>query len=173
MQKIKHNIYTRYSGGEKADAAYKKLIGQAISAALKSEAVDAPCAVNVLITNDDGIRKYNRDYRGIDKATDVLSFPMQTFQQAGWNRHSDLEFDRDTGELPLGDIIISEESVSRQANEYGNTTGQETAYLIIHSTLHLLGYDHDKKSSEKLMRQKSKSIMEIMGYNMDRGYKQQ
>ena len=162
--KIKHKVYTRHNGGDPPENAYRSLIKKSVRATLQIEAVDIICVVNVLITDDEGIRCYNRDYRSVDGSTDVLSFPMQEFQHSGWDAQSDFELDEDTGELPLGDIIISMESAKRQANDYGNTFEYEIAYLIIHSTLHLIGYDHDKKSSEKDMHKKNKSIMQEMGF---------
>jgi len=166
-KKIKHKLYTRHSGGEAPKSVYRNLIKQAILMTLRSEDVDILCIVNVLITNDKGIREYNRDYRGIDKATDVLSFPMQTNIKAGWRGHGALEIDEDTGDLPLGDIILSTESVKRQAKEYGNTIERETTHLIIHSTLHLLGYDHANTENEVTMRSKEKHIISEMGYEDD------
>ena len=156
---IKHKVYTRYNGEKAPGSSCRRLIKRAVLAVLQSEEVDMPCVVSVLITDDKGIRKYNRNYRGINKATDVLSFPMQIFMQAGWSGRGDMEPDHDTGRLPLGDIVISMETVNKQAIICGNTVRQETAYLIIHSALHLLGYDHDNKSNEKKMKKRNRLIM--------------
>jgi probable rRNA maturation factor len=87
---------------------------------------------------------------------------MQTFRKAGWSGIYDPVFNEYTGELTLGDIIVSTETVKRNAIEYGNTIEHETAYMIIHSTLHLLGYDHDDADSEKIMRGMSKAILKLM-----------
>jgi len=130
---------------------------------LKNETVDKPCVINVLLTDDEGIREYNLKYRNINKPTDVLSFPMQIFRHAGWSGIKNIEVDKNTGELPLGDIIISVETVKKHAEAYGNKKEHETAYMIIHSTLHLLGYEHTEKTNEKMMHKKSKSIMRKMG----------
>jgi len=137
----------------------KKIINQS----LQYENVDLVCVINLLITNDDEIQRYNHEYRGVDKATDVLSFPMQVFECAGWGGLSEPEVDEDTGELPLGDIIISYETVERHAEEYGNTVEREMAYMVIHSVLHLLGYDHGDDVSEKIMHDKTKDILDILG----------
>jgi len=121
---------------------------------LKSEAVDMPCAVNVLITDDEGIRSYNSKYRGINKATDVLSFPMQEFDKEGWGGIGDMDIDLDTQTLPLGDIVISTTTIKRHARRYKHTFEQETVRMIIHSVLHLLGYDHNdfmQRKEEELM----------------------
>jgi len=159
IRKIKHKIYTWHSGGKSPDILYRNLIKQAILVTLRSEVVDIPCVVNVLITDDKGIREYNRDYRSINKSTDVLSFPMQTFTHAGWHGHGDLEIDESTGELPLGDIIISTQAVRRQAKEFKCTVERETTRLIIHSTLHLFGYDHDDAIMGYKMRRKEKKLL--------------
>ena len=162
-----HRINIQYDENLKQDRSYDTLISQAIIKTLHSEAVDMPCVVNVLITDDEGIREYNREYRKIDEATDVLSFPMQTFLQAGWNSLCEPEFDKDTGDMTLGDIVVSLESVERQAAEYGNTIEYETAYLIIHSSLHLLGYDHADETGEKLMHSINEKIIQEMGFNIN------
>jgi len=124
------------------------------------EQVDVPCVISVLITDDKGIRDYNYEYRGIDEPTDVLSFPMQTFRQAGWSGIYNPELNESTEELTLGDIIVSIETVKRHAIEYGNTIEHEITYMLVHSTLHLLGYDHADESSEKIMHDKSVSILQ-------------
>jgi len=162
--KIKHKLSARSSGGEKPDNTYRDLIKQAIINVLQFEKVDIPCAVNVLLTDDKGIRKYNKDFRGHDRATDVLSFPMQLFKKSGWNGCDDFEIDEDTGVLPLGDIIISTERIRKQAGEYKRTYEYETSLMIVHSVLHLLGYAHSEKSDEQLMHLREKKIMNEMGY---------
>ena len=151
----------------KHNSSYDSIISNAIIETLRVEAVDVPCVVNVLITDDEGIRKYNHEYRKIDEATDVLSFPMQTFRQSGWSGLSEPEFDEDTGTLQLGDIVISLETVERQAAEYGNTIEYEMAYLIIHSSLHLIGYNHDDETGEKVMHSKNEKIIQEMGFNIN------
>jgi len=162
--KIKHKVFFKQSGRKSADNSLSTLIKKAVIMTLQSEAVDMPCVVCVFITGDDEIRAYNRDFRGIDEATDTLSFPMQLFSQAGWGGLCDAETDEDTGDIPLGDVIISKDTVRRHADEYGNSLEHETVYMIIHSTLHLLGYDHGSESEEKVMHNKSKAIMHEMGF---------
>jgi len=161
---IKHKLTARTGGGERTSSAYRNLVKQAVRVALLLEGVDLPCEVNVLITSNRVIREYNRKFRDIDKATDVLSFPMLEYTMPGWLNRIDSETDRGTGFLPLGDIIISIGKARKQAKNYGHTPEQETTYLIIHSVLHLLGYDHIEKPMEKMMRFKEKQIMNEMGY---------
>jgi probable rRNA maturation factor len=123
-------------------------IRRAVNAALRCENADAPCEVSVLVTDDNGVRALNREFRGADAATDVLSFPLQELT-AGEFRASDGALDWSTGLLPLGDIVLSAERVAAQAAEYGQTRERETAYLTVHSVLHLLGYDHTDEGAEK------------------------
>lgn len=165
MSKVKHKIYIQYN--DDIAQGLKYVIEQAVLATLQFEKVDMSCSVSILITDDKTIHEYNLKYRGIDKATDVLSFPMQEFDASGWVNHGDLDYDENSDELPLGDIILSMESVIRQAEEYANTVGYEVAYLIIHSSLHLLGYDHDNDESEKIMHQKTKNIIKEMGIKFE------
>jgi len=160
---VKHKVYTQRNEEAAAYSINNSLIRQAVVETLGNEGAQIPCVVNILITGDNGIRKFNFDFRDIDSATDVLSFPMQVFAHSGWNGLTDMELDEDTGELPLGDIIISMESVIRQAEENKNSIDYETAYLIIHSTLHLLGYDHDNEDNERVMHEKSKAVIQETG----------
>lgn len=107
--------------------------------------------VSVTICNDEYIHKLNKEYRGKDKATDVLSFPI-------------LEFDTPEVMTLLGDIIISVDTASRQAEEYGNTLERELCFLSVHSSLHLLGYDHEiSEEEEKYMISKQKEILSKAG----------
>ena len=101
--------------------------------------------VNLLLTDDEAIREMNREHRHIDRATDVLSFPMLEYETPGdlsGIEESADAFDPETGELMLGDIVISKDRVIAQAEEYGHSVRREYAFLIAHSMLHLLGYDH-------------------------------
>ena len=130
-----------------------------INAVLKQEGVPVKCEINVLVTDDKGIQQINRTSRKIDKATDVLSFPM--FELApgelpqDWSGYQD----PDTGLVPLGDMCISLERAIAQAQEFGHTTRREVGYLTIHSMLHLLGYDHlDEGPQKRQMRAREEAI---------------
>ena len=120
--------------------------------------------VSLLITHDEEIREMNREHRGIDRATDVLSFPMLEFERPGDFTGIDEEmsdvFDPESGELMLGDIVISADKVIAQAEEYGHSPKREYAFLIAHSMLHLCGYDHMEDDERKVMEQKQREIME-------------
>jgi len=163
-EKIKHKITTRQIGAISTDRLLRDLIKQAVKMTLLSESVNKPCVVNILIADDKTIRSYNKKHRGIDKATDVLSFPMQNFSYTGWNGIIDIDIDMDTQSVPLGDIIVSVQSIKQQARNYNHTMQHEAVRMIIHSTLHLLGYDHDNPKFEKVMEEKEESLLKYMGY---------
>lgn len=122
--------------------------------------------VSLLLTTDEEIRQMNREFRDTDRATDVLSFPMIDYKEAG---NFDFLEDRkdcfhpETGELLLGDIVISKNKVLSQASEYGHSPEREFAFLITHSVLHLTGYDHIKENERLLMEQMQRAILENLG----------
>ncbi|MBP8968942.1 MAG: rRNA maturation RNase YbeY [Lachnospiraceae bacterium] len=123
--------------------------------------------VNVLITDNEGIRQLNRDYRGIDSPTDVLSFPNLDFDRPSEfdipaDRKADYT-DPETGELILGDIILNVDRIFSQAEEYGHSIKRETAFLVAHSCLHLCGYDHMTGPEEEEMISKQEGILNSLG----------
>ena len=135
------------------------IIRKCIQATLQAEKIDTDCEINVLVTNDRGIRGINNASRNINKATDVLSFPM--FQLNPGNPPADWEefLDYETGLCPLGDMCISLERATAQAKEFGHSVKREVGYLTIHSMLHLLGYDHlDEAEQKKQMRAREEAI---------------
>lgn len=127
--------------------------------------------VNVLITDKEGIHGYNREYRGIDRETDVLSFPNLEFSKEGFFDISEEEeadfFDPDTGELILGDIIVCADKVLEQAQSYGHSTKREFAFLVAHSMLHLCGYDHMDEKEAKVMEKKQEDVLTTLGIIRD------
>ena len=134
------------------------IIQQAVEASLAHQQVVIPCEINIMITNDKGIRAINKAYREIDSATDVLSFPM--FQLTpGTPPAGDEYLDPETQMCPLGDMAISLERAIAQAKEYGHSVKREVGYLTIHSMLHLLGYDHlDEGPQKAQMREQEERI---------------
>ncbi len=135
------------------------IIQKCIEAVLDAEQVNIPCEINVFVTNDKGIRAINAASRNIDKATDVLSFPM--FQLTPGQLPEDWEeyLDPETDMCPLGDMAISMERAIAQAKEFGHSTRREIGYLTIHSVLHLLGYDHlDEGPMKAEMREREEAI---------------
>ncbi len=140
-------------------------------AALEQEKCPYEAQINVVLTDNAGIRELNRECRGIDRETDVLSFPNVDFEQAGVfdideDREADY-FDTDTGELMLGDIMISVDKVKEQAENYGHSQRREFAFLVAHSMLHLCGYDHMEEAEAKVMEKKQEEILEGLGITRD------
>lgn len=135
------------------------LIKKAVNRALDAEGVDRPCLVSVLLTDDEGIRAVNREFRNIDRATDVLSFPMNELTPGDFDPEA-CDQDPETGALMLGDMMISLERCEKQGAELGHGFSREVQYLTVHSVLHLLGYDHvDEGPMKKQMREREKIIM--------------
>ena len=138
------------------------LIRRAIRTALAAEGVDFPCEVDVRVTSDAGIHRINLEQRGVDRPTDVLSFPA--FDLTPGELPGPEDADPATGLVPLGDMVISLERVQAQAKEYGHPGRRELAYLTVHSVLHLLGYDHlDEGPQKARMRQREEAIMAELG----------
>lgn len=134
------------------------LIRKVIRTALAAEGMDLPCEVDVLLTGDENIHQINRDMRQVDCATDVLSFPE--FDLRPGELPGEEDADPGTGLIPLGDMVISMERVAAQAKEYGHSNRRELAYLVTHSILHLLGYDHLDEGPEKArMRAREEAIL--------------
>lgn len=135
-----------------------------IEAALEYEGCPYEAEINLLLTTDEDIRDMNQMFRQIDKATDVLSFPMLEYETPGdfseMEAHSQDCFNPESGELMLGDIVISKDKVLEQAEAYGHSPRREYAFLIAHSMLHLFGYDHMEEEERLLMEQKQRDILE-------------
>ena len=137
-------------------------IRKVIRTALAAQGVDFPCEVDVLVTGDAEIRRMNREARQVDRATDVLSFPA--FGLRPGELPSPEDADPGTGLVPLGDMMISLEHVTAQAKEYGHSNRRELGYLVVHSVLHLLGYDHvDEGSMKAQMREREEAILAELG----------
>lgn len=137
-------------------------IEETIVCALQAEGVTLPCEINVLLTDDQGIQAINEEMRGKDSPTDVLSFPMFDLE-AGTSPTDPQYLDIATQCLPLGDMVLSLERAQAQGLEYGNGFQKELQYLILHSVLHLLGYDHlDEGAEKKKMRKREKEILVLL-----------
>lgn len=135
------------------------IIRKCVESTLAAEGIHIPCEINVLVTNDKGIRAINLACRGIDKATDVLSFPMFQLEAGNPPKNWDEYKDPETDMCPLGDMAISLERAVAQAKEFGHSTRREVGYLTIHSMLHLLGYDHlDEGPQKAQMRAREETI---------------
>lgn len=145
---------------------YQGIISEVVDVVLDYEDCPYESEVNVVITNDEEIHKINQEYRGINKATDVLSFPMVEYEKPGefdWLEDYGEYFNPETGELLLGDIMISIDHVWAQAQEYGHSVERELAFLSVHSMLHLCGYDHIEEEDRKIMEEKQREIMNLLG----------
>ena len=157
MAKMKINL--TYDSPSLLNIPVTRNIQRCIEAVLTEEKIGAVCEINVLVTDDSGIRAINAASRNIDKATDVLSFPMFELEPgnppSNWSEYLDPE----TGMCPLGDMCISLERARAQAKEFGHSVKREVGYLTIHSMLHLLGYDHlDEGPMKRQMRAREEAI---------------
>lgn len=138
-------------------------IKRCIRGALEQEGVTVPCEINVLLTDNRGIREINRDLRDVDRETDVLSFPMFEFTPGEFPEDVSDLLDPGSSLLPLGDMALSVEKIKSQAEEFGHSQEREIGYLTVHSVLHLLGYDHlDEGPMKKQMRARENAIMEYL-----------
>ena len=142
----------------------ENLLKSVCEAVLKYEEIDEKCEVNVMFADNDGIRKINLEQRNVDRATDVLSFPFLDGKN-GDITVSDSDFYE--GYLTLGDIVISLERASEQAEQYGHSFEREVGFLTCHSMLHLLGYDHICDADRVIMRRKEEEILKILKLTRD------
>jgi probable rRNA maturation factor len=149
---------------------YKKIIEDVVNATLDLEKCPYESEVNIILTDNDEIHKINKEYRDIDRPTDVLSFPMINYVTPGdFSLVEESEgdyFNPETGELILGDIIISVDKVFEQAESYNHSIIREFAFLVAHSMLHLCGYDHMEVEEAKVMESKQEEI--LSGLNINR-----
>ncbi|SFA71106.1 probable rRNA maturation factor [Acetitomaculum ruminis DSM 5522] len=146
---------------------YEDIAKLVIEKALDYENCPYESEINLILTDDEGIRVINKEYRNIDRATDVLSFPMVDYEfPSDFSKledYTDDYFNPETGELVLGDIIISIPKVYEQAENYGHSIKREFAFLVCHSMLHLFGYDHMEESEASIMEKKQADILEQLG----------
>ena len=149
---------------EKNSEEMEALITKTVKAALDAENVEQSCDVCVIITDDENIHELNMEHRGVDRPTDVLSFPMLELSPGQKIEVNPLEIDASTGAVMLGDIVISEDRARAQAKEYGHSDEREFAFLTVHGMLHLLGYDHERsEEDEKLHFSRQEEILTGMG----------
>ena len=145
---------------------YKKICEDTVKAALDTLSFPYECEISVTITDDSGIQEMNKEFRGIDSPTDVLSFPLIQFDLAipydCLCVNSD-DVNPDTDEIMLGDIVLNIDRIKKQAEEYGHSVEREYSFLICHSMLHLLGYDHIEEDDRLIMEDKQREIMERLG----------
>lgn len=161
-------INIEYEAEKRLDIPYEDIIKRVVEDSLDYENCPYEAEVNVLITGNEDIRQINQEYRNIDSPTDVLSFPMVDYE-----RPSDFErleetgddcFHPESGELLLGDIVISVDKIEEQAEKYGHSQTRELAFLVAHSMLHLCGYDHMEDEERLIMEKKQEEILSLGGY---------
>ncbi len=145
---------------------YKKLAEKVILAALDAEDFPFEAEIGLLLVSLKGIQEINCQQRNLDKPTDVLSFPMTAYEKPGdfanIERDED-NFNPDTGEAMLGDIVLCVDKVKEQAESFGHSEMREFSFLILHSMLHLFGYDHMTKEEAEEMEKKQREILDQMG----------
>ena len=158
------SLFIETEGKTEFDFDIREVAELVVDAVLEHEKCPYEAEISLLLTHNDEIHEMNLEHRGIDRATDVLSFPMLEFDHPGDFSIIDEEtadvFDPEAGELMLGDIVISVDKVLEQAQEYGHSPKREYAFLIAHSMLHLCGYDHMDDEERKVMEEKQRAIME-------------
>lgn len=158
-------VVVENESGQEFDFPYVQLAEDVVNAAMDAEDFPYEAEVNVLLVNREEIHRINLEQRQIDAPTDVLSFPLIAYPAAGdfskVEEDSD-NFNPDTGEALLGDIILCVDKIKEQAAEYGHSERREYAFLILHSMLHLFGYDHMTEQEATIMEQKQRNILEDM-----------
>ena len=146
------------------DFDYRQIAEKVTNHCIEREKFPYEAEINLTLTDNEGIHIINKEYRDIDRATDVLSFPMLSYETPGdfsfLMDENDDDFNPDTGEAILGDIIISVDKVREQAEEYGHSELREFAFLITHSMLHLFGYDHMEPEEAEVMENKQRQILD-------------
>lgn len=159
-------LYFEEEGNLTLELPCEELAKTVMEAALDYEECPYEAEVNLLLTMNEEIREMNARFREIDRATDVLSFPMVDYNEPGnfeFLEEADEYFHPESGELMLGDIVISKEKVLSQAEEYGHSPKREYAFLIAHSMLHLMGYDHMEEEERVCMETRQNEILERLG----------
>lgn len=164
-------INIEYETDIKLDLDYKNIISDVVNEAIEYEECPYEAEINVTLTDNESIREINNEFRGIDNPTDVLSFPGVNYDSPSDfdSIEEELEinasdyFNMDSGELMLGDIVISVEKVIEQAEKFGHSQKRELAFLTAHSMMHLFGYDHITEEDSKLMEAKQNAVLEKLG----------
>ena len=165
------NLYMENETGREFPFSPEETAREVCEAVLEEEGCPFEVQVNIVLTDNEGIRALNRECRNTDRETDVLSFPNVDFKEEGVfdideDREADY-FDPESGELVLGDIMISVDKVYGQAEEYGHSLRREFAFLVAHSMLHLCGYDHMEEDERLRMERRQEEILTGLGITRD------
>lgn len=158
-------VHFEYEAENQFSFDYQALVCRVIEQVLKYEGCQYEVEINVVITDNEAIQEINKEYREIDRVTDVLSFPMVEYDIPGdfsKVEEDEMLFHPDSGELMLGDIMISVDKVYAQAEEFGHSVQRELGFLIAHSMLHLCGYDHMEEEERQVMEEKQRKIMDLL-----------
>lgn len=162
-------IEIEYEAEKKLDLPYEKIIRDVIEEAMDYEGCPYEAEVSVVLTDNPSIQEINREHRQIDAPTDVLSFPLVDYGRPADFSHVEEQaedyFNPETGELMLGDIVISVDKVEEQAEKYGHSQRRELAFLVAHSMLHLCGYDHMEEEERLDMEARQRAILDTRGYS--------
>jgi probable rRNA maturation factor len=163
------SLNLEYETNKKLEVDYESIINEVVEKSLDLENCPYEVELNVILTDNEGIKEINQEYRGIDAPTDVLSFPLIDYVTPSDFSHveedADSYFNPETGELLLGDIIISVEKVLSQAEEYGHSPKRELAFLVAHSMMHLFGYDHMEEEERLVMEKKQEYVLSELNIN--------
>lgn len=161
-------VNIEYEAEKQLAVPWEKIIRDIVEASLDHEGCPYEAEVSVILTDNEGIREINREYRQIDAPTDVLSFPMIEYGTEsdfdGLEDQAEDYFNPETGELILGDIILSVDKIEEQAEKYGHSMERELAFLVAHSMLHLCGYDHMEDGERLRMEERQREILSEKGY---------
>ena len=162
-------VTIEYEAEKKLSLPYEEIIREIVEASLDYEECPYEAEVNVILTDNPSIREINREHRQIDDPTDVLSFPLVDYGRPADFSHVEEQaedyFNPETGELMLGDIVISVDKVEEQAEKYGHSQRRELAFLVAHSMLHLCGYDHMEEEERLDMEARQRAILDTRGYS--------
>lgn len=158
MEVLIENLQDNVAITDKLEA----LLKEAVNGCLRLQEFQMPSEISIMLVDDSKIKEINKEQRNIDKATDVLSFPMVDMKD-GEIISNEGDFDLDENLLLLGDIIISTDTAMKQAEEYGHSFEREMAFLVTHGVFHLLGFDHEVEEEERVMMGKQESVLKGMG----------
>ncbi len=160
-------IENEYEKPDVLEFDWEALLNKVVMGAMDYEPCPYEAELNILLTGNEEIHRINKEFRGIDRATDVLSFPMIEYEEPGNFDHCEDDtqdcFNPETGELVLGDIVISVDKVLEQAAAYGHSAERELAFLTAHSMFHLFGYDHMEEEERQVMEELQRDLLEQLG----------
>lgn len=170
------SVNISYETGEELGVeGYEQVIEDVVNKALDMEGCPYEAEVNITLADEDAIREINSEFRDIDLPTDVLSFPAIDYEVPGdfegleemFEKYAGEYFNPDTGELMLGDMMISVPRIKNQAEEYGHSIKRELAFLVAHSMFHLMGYDHMEEDEAGIMESKQEAALQKLGITRD------